>query len=248
MKISLLQLKIKADPAKNVENVIYKTKNLKNNVVLLPEMFTTGFDYSLINSLDEKHPEILTNLPDNNIYLGSIFRKTKKGKFNSFFIKDGQNISFPYDKLHPFPLMNEDEHLTPGEKMNTFTLKNILCAAGICFDIRFPEMFRYYFKKSASIIFLPSEWPSMRVKQLIRLVRARAIENQSFYVMCNAAGKSAGHHFGGMSAVFDPLGNNLNKMTTKCDELISTQIDVDKVSIAKNNMEILNHLRKDIYG
>ncbi|TYB32928.1 MAG: nitrilase [Flexistipes sinusarabici] len=247
MKISLLQLKIKADPEENVEKVINKTKNLEGRVILLPEMFTTSFDYSLINSLDEKHPEILKNLPDNNIYMGSIYRKTKKGKFNSFFIKDGQNISFPYDKLHLFPLMEEDKYLTPGERLNTFTLKNILCAAGICFDIRFPEMFRYYFKNNTSIVFIPTEWPSKRIKQLIRLVRARAVENQCFYVMCNAAGKSAGHHFGGMSAVLDPLGNNLNKMTTKCDELISTEIDINKISIAKSNMEILNHIRKDIY-
>lgn len=247
MKISLLQLKINPNPEENIDKVINKTKDLEGHIVLLPEMFTTGFDYTLINSLDEKHPDILNNLPYNNIYLGSIFRKTKKGKFNSFFIKDGENISFPYNKLHPFPLMLEDKHLTPGENLNTFTLKNILCAAGICFDIRFPEMFRYYFKKNASIIFIPSEWPSTRIKQLIRLVRARAIENQCFYVMCNASGKSAGHHFGGMSAVFDPLGNNLNKMTTKCDELISTEIDINKVNLLRNNIDTSNHLRKDIY-
>jgi len=248
MKISLLQLKIKSKPEENIDKVINKTKNLNGHIVLLPEMFTTGFDYPLINSLDEKHPEILKNLPDSNVYMGSILRKTSKGKFNSFFIKNGRNITFPYDKLHLFPLMQEEKHLTPGERLNTFTLKNILCAAGICFDIRFPEMFRYYFKKNASIIFIPSEWPSKRIKQLIRLVRARAVENQCFYVMCNAAGKTAGHHFGGMSAVFDPLGNNLNKMTAKCDEIISTEIDTNKISIAKNNIETLNHLRNDIYG
>lgn len=246
MKISLLQLKIEKDPEKNVEKVINKTKNLKDNIVVLPEMFTTGFDYTLINSLDENHPEILQKLPANNVYLGSILRKTSNGRFNSFFIKNGKNICFPYDKLYLFPLMQEDKNLTSGDKPNNFQLNDISCAAGICFDIRFPEIFRYYFKKRVSIIFNPSEWPSKRIKQLIILARARAVENQCYFIMCNAAGKSAGHHFGGMSAVFDPLGNNLNKMTDKCDELISTEIDVNEVNRIRNDMDTTKCLREDI--
>ncbi len=248
MNIKLLQMKIEKNANENINKVIHLTKDLNDDLIVLPELFTTSFNYDLIYKLDESHTHILNQLPRKNTYIGSIIRKNKGRYYNTFFIHKNGHTSFIYDKVHLFPLMEEDKHVSAGNNPGIFTVDGLTCGAGICFDIRFPELFRNYFKKSAEIMFLPAEWPKERISQLIRMCRSRAIENQCFLVLCNASGKTGKYTFGGMSTVFTPYGDNLNTMHKKCDTLINVDIDLSLLENVRSSIPVKNLLREDVYG
>ena len=79
----------------------------------------------------------------------------------------------------------------------------------ICYDLRFPELFRRYALDGALFCLLPSEWPHPRLAHWRTLLRARAIENQMFVVACNRVVETGDNRFFGHSAVIDPWGETL---------------------------------------
>ena len=99
-------------------------------------------------------------------------------------------------------------------------------ALDICYDLRFPEMWRRYTEAGAQVIILPAEWPLRRVEHWRILLRARAVENQLFVVGCNRAGVDADGEFGGHSAAIDPWGRVLVEGGSE-PELLMATLDLD---------------------
>ena len=79
----------------------------------------------------------------------------------------------------------------------------------ICYDLRFPEIFRQYALAGARIIFLPLEWPRPRLAHWRTLLRAWAVENQLFVIACNRVGRTGNNDFFGHSAIIDPWGKTV---------------------------------------
>lgn len=248
MKISLLQMKIEDNFKKNIEKVSDFSSKVQGSVVVLPELFTTGFNYDYINSLPEDHDTILSRLPSGNTYVGSIVKKIDGKTYNSFFLKNDRGFDFPYSKIHLFPLMDEDKHFTKGKGLAAFKLEGAVCGCGICFDLRFPEMFRIYFKSGVEIFFLPTEWPASRKHHLVTLATARAIENQSYFIFCNAVGNIWGEEFAGESSVIDPYGELELCMGSQVDTIDTVEIDIEKVREFRSKIPTSAYLRPDIYG
>lgn len=248
MKISLLQMKIEDTFERNIEKVSDLSSQIKGSVVVLPELFTTGFNYDYIHSLPEDHDNILSKLPYGNTYLGSIVKKIDDKIYNAFFLKNDRGVDFPYSKIHLFPLMDEDKHFTKGRGLAAFKLEGAVCGCGICFDLRFPEMFRIYFKSGVEIFFLPTEWPKSRRAHLITLAAARAIENQAYFIFCNAIGNIWGEEFAGESSIIDPYGYLELHMGDKIDAINTVEINIEKVREFRSKIPTLLYLRPDIYG
>lgn len=248
MNVTLVQLNVLESPQDNIDKVKSLTKDIIDSIVVLPELFTTGFNYSLIDSLPVDHHEILNQLDNSNTYMGSIVRQDGKKRFNSFFIKTGDEIEFIYDKLHLFPLMDEDKHFSAGSRMDTFKIGNIDCAATICFDLRFPELFRKYFLNKAKVIFLPAEWPAIRKDHLMVLAKARAIENQCFIVLCNAVGQIWDEQFAGASVVIDPWGQVIADCGDIKDAVEMVNIDISVVNEIRARIPVSTFRRGDLYG
>jgi predicted amidohydrolase len=248
MKISLVQMRIEEDPLKNLEKVVKLTKDIKDSVIVLPELWTTGFNYDHIQKLPKEHHDILSSLTNGNTYIGSIVRFEGVKRYNSFFLKNDKGYDFPYDKTHLFPLMDEDKHFSPGKGLAAFRINGAICGCAICFDLRYPELFRIYFKSGVEIVFLPAEWPESRKNHLITLATARAIENQLFFVYSNAVGKIWGEEFAGESRVIAPTGDTLLNMEKKVDEVSTIEIDMDMVKEFRKRIPIQSYLRPDIYG
>jgi predicted amidohydrolase len=117
----------------------------------------------------------------------------------------------------------------------------------ICYDVRFPELFRALTLEGADIICLPAEWPSPRQEQWRTLVRARAIENQLFLVAANCCGSQGKLDFFGMSLIVSPRGEILAEAGSSAEEIVAT-LDFADMAAYRQEIPALRDRRPDIYG
>ena len=112
-----------------------------------------------------------------------------------------------YRKMHLFGLFDEDQYLAPGQSPLVLDLPWGTTGLAICYDLRFPEIFRRYaIKENAKMVIISAEWPLARLAHWRALLIARAIENQCFIVACNAAGEAGDTVMAGHSMIIDPWG------------------------------------------
>jgi predicted amidohydrolase len=117
----------------------------------------------------------------------------------------------------------------------------------ICYDLRFPELFRRYALAGAKLIFVPAEWPHPRLMHWQTLLRARAIENQLFVVACNRVGVVGKTHFCGHSAVIDPWGETIVE-GDESEMLLTAEIDLGLVDDVRQRIPIFADRRPEIYA
>lgn len=152
-----------------------------------------------------------------------------------------------FRKVHLIPLMAEPEHLAAGESLPTFELPWGRTALAICYDLRFPEMWRRLTTSGARLILIPAEWPVRRVEHWRLLLRARAVENQLFVVGCNRAGVDQDGEFGGHSAAVDPWGRVLVEAGLE-PGLFHASLDLDEVARCRRLFPFLEDRRPEVYG
>ena len=235
MNVGIIQLDIiwekKEDNFKKVENFIEKTDNV--DLIVLPEMFNTGF--TMNTNLAEKRGGItekfLSNVASSlklNILAGySLNINGKIYNVASLFSKEG-SIYCTYSKIHLFSPLKENIFYQSGEKPVIFQINQIPCSVFICYDLRFPELFRNI-AKNINVIFLIANWPSSRDDHWLCLLKARAIENQCYIVGVNRVGRDGnGIKYIGHSAIFDPWGNQVFLANEK-EGLYIMNIDISKV-------------------
>ncbi|MCB0278751.1 MAG: carbon-nitrogen family hydrolase, partial [Calditrichaeota bacterium] len=193
------------------------------DVLLFPELFTTGYQMDIINKIAHHDDDPLFGrfrlfAKDHQvaILLGSIASWQKNGVYNRSYVIDkrGEIIS-NYAKVHLFSLMKEEQYLAAGETAHVFKLDDVILSSIICYDLRFPELTRQlYIKYQPKVIFVPMEWPAPRTEAFRTLLKARAVENQCYVVSCNRVGEELGNVFEGHSLACDPYGNIL----AECDD------------------------------
>ncbi len=124
------------------------------------------------------------------------------------FGPDGAEIA-RYRKRRPFPLVRESEHYPAGDRVSVFEIDGWKVAPLICYDLRFPELFREAAALGAELFVVIANWPSVRVDHWTTLLRARAIENLAYVVGVNRAGSDPHHSYPGASLVVGPKGEVL---------------------------------------
>lgn len=243
MKINLLQLNVAETPEQTVQKVCALTREFSDEIFILPELFTTGFDYNHVKKNMHIQHRMLMELPKANTYIGSIARPENDKIYNSFFVKNNEGIKYIYDKIHLFPLMDEDKHFAAGDRLSVFDLLGFKCGCAICFDLRFPELFRKYFHRGVELVIIPMQWPLSRISQMMPIATARAIENQCYVAVCNAVGDIWGVEFGGNSVIISPYGEILAGAFQKKDTIIKADINKEEISIFKKTMPIKDCIR-----
>ncbi|MBD3197604.1 MAG: hypothetical protein GF317_21295 [Candidatus Lokiarchaeota archaeon] len=260
LRIALVQMEIndgkKDENLKNALSHLKEIKKLKEvpDIVCLPELFTSGYDLrntpqyaeSIPSSTIEKIKEISE---DKFIVIGSILEKDEGKFFNTAFILNKKgNIIGKYRKVHLFSPMLEKEFLTPGNEMDIFTIEeldDLKIGLAICYDLRFPELFRILTLKGAKIIFLPSEFPSPKRDAWKTLIRSRAIENQIYIVGVNRVGQGKSNHFFGNSIMTN--GEFIVILNNK-PQIKIVDIDVAELKKIRNNLPLLKDRREDLYS
>jgi len=206
-----------------------------SHLLVLPELWSTGYalDQSkeLANTLNTGMFTQVTTIAQQNklSIVGSILEKRGVEVTNSaaFFAPNGRMMGV-YRKIHLFRLMDEDKWLQPGSAPLTIDLPWGTTGIAICYDLRFPELFRQYAVDGAKMIIIPAEWPAARVEHWRTLLQARAIENQCYIVATNAVEETGDTVFGGHSMIVDPWGKIVIEGGDSA-RLLTAEIELDLV-------------------
>lgn len=242
LKVTLVQTEqFWKDKSANLSNYDALLEQIEStDLILLPEMFHTGFcmdahelaesplDSKGINWLKQK-----ANQLNAAIYTSLIVEENNSFFNRGVFVFPNGEMTF-YDKVHLFSLAGEDQVFSPGNKRAIVSYNGWKIALQICYDLRFPELARNRVDECGNpeydALLYVANWPERRVLHWDALLKARAIENQSFVVAVNRVGKDGtGLTYNGSSAVYDALGNTVLKAIDFESKAISCVLSRDSL-------------------
>ncbi|MEA3404116.1 MAG: nitrilase-related carbon-nitrogen hydrolase, partial [Pseudomonadota bacterium] len=147
-----------------------------------------------------------------------------------------------YIKNHSFSFANEDRYYQASNQQVIFNIDHTPCSVFICYDLRFPELFRKVAKQS-EMIFVIANWPASRQQHWQALLQARAIENQCFMVGVNRTGEDGnGLLYEGGSSVINPLGEMLSYMSAESNYLV-TEVNPQETLKVRERFPFLNDMK-----
>jgi len=207
------------------------------NLIVLPEMFTTGFTMSPEKNAEPTNGKTLQWLKEkakqkNAVITGSVSVEDKGTYYNRlFWVRPNGGVS-TYDKRHLFRLAKEDQHYRHGDKKIITHIDDWNICPLVCYDLRFPVWSRNIYttaenKWQYDVLVYVANWPEVRSYPWKQLLIARAIENQCFVIGVNRIGKD-GNDFAhsGDSVVINPRGEIIS--TTKAHEERVETVNLDK--------------------
>lgn len=261
MKIAAAQIDCAlGDVDANVQKVrefSTRAKEAGADLVVFPEMADTGYSMPVIQehamTWNEGAVPQLQEIAK-TLCIGIISGVSERDGgsiYNSqVSIDAGGEIVAKYRKTHLFspPPIEEDKCFTPGDELVSFPIGKLRLGLTICYDLRFPEVYRALACESGVNVFIiSSAWPFPRVEHLRILAAARAIENQSYVILSNRVGKDNGVSFCGNSAIIDAYGVTIAGASADREELIVGEVSEEVVRSVRGRMGIFEHRRPDVY-
>ncbi|MHA1911660.1 MAG: carbon-nitrogen family hydrolase [Candidatus Kariarchaeaceae archaeon] len=233
----------------HAEQMISSATKKGANVILLPELFTTGYDLAnsraLAEKLDGPTVQWMTKISkENNITLmGSIIEVGDDLPYNTLVVCSPEGLISSYRKIHLFAPMGEADAFIQGNSLSVLTLSGWKIGLAICYDLRFADMFVQYSNHEIDLLILCAEWPSVRIAHWDALLLARAIESQFYVVACNRVGSDLSNSFGGHSQIITPSGDLISKGSNH-EEIVSGIIDLDLVPSSKKSFSIVTDRKR----
>jgi predicted amidohydrolase len=258
LKVALVQIELtEGDPPQNTEKALkFMDKAVQQGAdfLILPELWPVGFAPMELDSLAETSNGPSVNIMrdwtrDKGCYLlaGSIPEIIKKGIYNKSYLfgPKGQVLG-EYAKIHLFDLMGEKETFVEGGKPMVADVKGWRVGVMLCYDLRFPELARYYALRGVNLIAIPALWPDARIGHWEVLLKARAIENQIYIAGTNAVGNMTDLYFPGQSMIIDPYGNSLNQAENR-ESLIIREIKLSEIAKVRESVTYIEDIKSDVY-
>ncbi|MCB8921780.1 MAG: carbon-nitrogen family hydrolase [Ardenticatenaceae bacterium] len=259
LTIALGQMNVQlGNPQANLQKVAEfaaQAADMGADWLLLPELWSTGYDLQRA----KEYATAVTHgifaetavLARNHrlAIIGSCLSDLGEGRVGNTAVyhNPAGEIQATYSKTHLFRLMDEDQYLTVGDALTPVETAWGKAGLAICYDLRFPELFRWYALRGARLMLLPAEWPQPRLAHWRTLLQARAIENQLFVAACNRVGEANGQIFFGHSCVVDPWGEVVLEMSE--DEGVATAVlDLSMVDNVRAQIPVFADRRPDLYG
>ena len=216
-----------------------KTIDTDVNLVVLPEMFASGFTMKGKEKIAERYDDVLAWMRNessmgNYTLMGSTIYREEDKYYNRYLVAhpDGR-VEF-YDKRHLFTMGAESKHFTAGKDYIVVDVKGWKVRPFVCYDLRFPVWCRN--TDNYDLAVFSANWPEARREAWMTLLKARAIENQAYVAGVNCVGEDGNKLiYSGDSAVYDYLGAKVAECETKQEE----------ISICELSAERLNKFRKD---
>jgi predicted amidohydrolase len=226
-----------------------------SHVLVLPELWSTGYDlpsasryatrtdagpFAAMRSLAREHGLHVT---------GSCLAQLEGDKIGNTAIlagPDGGKLG-EYNKVHLFRPMDEQVHFEVGRRLVAPETPWGRVGLAICYDLRFPEMYRAYALAGCKLVLQPAEWPNPRLAHWQTLLRARAIENQFFIAACNRVGADARVTYFGHSCIIDPWGEIVVEAGDR-EMLITGEIDLTLIEQVRARIPVFADRRPEAYG
>lgn len=209
------------------------------DALIFPEMTLTGFTMSAEKFAEGTGGESFRffssiALEKNCDVLAGIIERGKRRSYNTMLhITAKGKLNKIYRKIHPFSYSNENKFYEAGNRPAITKIKNHQIGLSICYDLRFPELYRHYGKKRVHLIVDIANWPDTRIEHWRTLLKARAIENQCYVAGVNRVGDDPKLHYNGFSSVFDPMGKEIAAVENE-----------EKIIIADINKNYLHEVRE----
>ncbi|HEY1476458.1 MAG TPA: nitrilase-related carbon-nitrogen hydrolase [Chthoniobacterales bacterium] len=263
MKVAAAQISCSlGDPEANLLKVRDFSRRAKDitgaELIVFPEMIDTGYSMPVIRSRANRWnngfvaglQEIARKL--SIAIVTGVSERDGSSIYNSQILVDAEgNISAKYRKTHLYAVAPVEEQtcFAPGDAFATSALGGLQFGFSICYDLRFPEMYRKLAtEQNVSAFIVSSAWPFPRLEHFRTLAMARAIENQSYVVASNRVGKDDELWFCGSSAIIDPRGVVIAAASADREELIQADLSHELVLSVRSRVKSFAHRREDLYG
>ncbi len=254
MKVIAVQFSIvwenKAANFAKVHQLIAAANPEQNSLVVLPEMFATGFSMNageIAEDYNGATEQFLSEIAQEfgiGLVAGAAMR-SRDGKIRNkalVFSPAGKLISY-YAKMKPFTVGGEQNHYTAGEKVAVFPFEGWNISPFICFDLRFPELFRKAAAQARPELFLViASWPEKRAQHWIPMLQSRAIENQAYVVAVNRIGSDPYYSYRGDSMIIDPHGQILANAESR-EGTVQAKLDLTTLRKYREGLPFLDDLK-----
>jgi omega-amidase len=262
MKVAVAQISCSlGDPESNLLKVCDFTRRAKDEagaeLIVFPEMTDTGYSMRVIREhANDWNRGFLPRLQEvarkfSVAIVAGVSERDGSSIYNSQVLIDSHgNIPAKYRKTHLYAVAPVEEQtcFAPGNSFASFELGGLHFGFSICYDLRFPEMYRKLVTEhDVDAFVISSAWPFPRDEHFRVLAIARAIENQSYVVASNRVGKDDDLWFCGSSAIIDPRGVVIAAASADREELIHADLSQELVLSVRSRVESLAHRREDLY-
>lgn len=245
MKVGLIQTSlIWENPEDNRGhlNTLFQSIDPDIDLLVLPEMFTTGFTMSPAN-LDVKQGQITLNWMrewseklDAAIVGSLVWEEEETFRNRLIFMKPDGNF-IHYDKRHTFTLAGEDQVYRRGTEAVRVHFRGVKFFPLICYDLRFPVWSRY--SEPYDVLLYVANWPEPRISAWDTLLKARAIENMACVIGVNRIGSDPNSNlYPGHSAVYDSLGKRL--AYSEVEEVLYVTLKPEKIQETRSKLKFLD--------
>lgn len=262
MRLSVGCVQMPVEKGKPLENARWLERVLASvqpgayELIVLPEMWTTDFDGENASNWARESQEALAILAAqarrlNTYFAGSLLRHdAKRAAFaNSLVVLDPTgSVVAEYDKIHLFRPLQEHTFFAPGNRLVTLDTAFGKWGMSICYDLRFPELYRAQAVQGAQLFIIPAAWPASRVEHWRTLLQARAVENQVFVVGVNRVGTSSkGFDFGGHSMIVSPWGETLWEGAGSEAGVFGASLNFADIEAARRKITVWDDRQPELY-
>ncbi|QOV91093.1 carbon-nitrogen family hydrolase [Humisphaera borealis] len=229
------------------------------SLLVVPEMFATGFSMNatgIVEPVRGPTHDFLASLARQHqlFVLGGVVQPGPTGTWPALngrprneaiaISPDGQLLA-RYAKMHPFTLGGEKDHYAAGDEIVQFEWQGLKVTPFICYDLRFPELFRRAAKLGTDLFVVIASWPAPRTHHWTTLLQARAIENQAFVIGNNRCGSDPKLTYDGRSLVIDYAGTILADGGTT-PSVVTAAINPEAMRSWRTKMPFLADMRDDL--
>ncbi len=255
MKVAAVQFDIvwQDKPANHriIEQMLASAGIERGTYVLLPELGDTGFSFDLKKIADERSLAWARKLArDLDIWVQPGFAESAtdgRGRNCAAIISPGGEILGIYRKIHPFSYGQEAHHYAGGDRIVIRECERAAVCPVICYDLRFPELWRTAASAGAEIFTLGANWPDTRKTHWRALLVARAIENQAYVVAVNRVGADPSLQYAGGSMIVDPTGEIIDE-AGESPQVLTADLDLDRLRSWRTKFPTLRDVRPELLG
>lgn len=240
----------RAANCRKVESLLAAEDIPAGSLIVLPEMFASGFSMN-VDRIHEESPSeteaFMARLAEQyqSCVLGGLVGRSSSGKgINKLSVYGpDQGLIGTYQKNHCFSFTGESDHYEPGSDILVFDWQGFTICPTICYDLRFPELYRRGVRAGANLFVVMASWPVDRIEHWDILARARAIENQATVVAVNRIGRDPKWTHSGHSQIIDHMGMVLARSVDE-ETCVSAEVPLKPLLDWRDRFRVLQDMKE----